>query len=61
MLSRGEGETVYLVDNAVTFKALSHDTGGAYGLIETVNSGNGPPPALSHEEVNGDDHTAIAG
>lgn len=34
----GEGEAVSLFDNAISFKVLSRDTDGWYGLIETVRA-----------------------
>ena len=46
----GEGETVSLFDNAISFKVLGRDTDGRYGLIETVNAGNGPPPHIHKDE-----------
>jgi quercetin dioxygenase-like cupin family protein len=44
-VSPGEGRTVRVVTDLVTFKALGSDTGGAYSLFETVTApGQGTPP-----------------
>ena len=41
----GEGRTVRVITDLVTFKALAADTGGAYSLFETVTQpGMGTPP-----------------
>ena len=52
VLSPGGGKTISIVDNEVTIKAASADTGGAYGLIEYMAApGFGGPPPHIHPEM----------
>ena len=47
----GEGQTVRVITDLVTFKALAADTGGAYSLFETVTQpGQGTPPHRQSRE-----------
>lgn len=47
----GEGESIWLLGDLYTFKAVSEDTGGAFALWETTSPPeNGPPPHLHHRE-----------
>jgi mannose-6-phosphate isomerase-like protein (cupin superfamily) len=47
----GEGESVWLLGDLYTFKAVSEDTDGAFALWETVSPPEGgPPPHLHHRE-----------
>lgn len=47
----GEGESVWLLGDLYTFKAMSEDTGGAYAIWETTSPPeNGPPPHRHHRE-----------
>jgi len=50
-LASGEGESVWLLGDLYTFKAVSEDTGGAFALWETTSPPQGgPPPHLHHRE-----------
>jgi mannose-6-phosphate isomerase-like protein (cupin superfamily) len=47
----GEGKTLWVTDELMTFKASGEDTGGAYSLTDSlVPSGGGPPPHIHHRE-----------
>jgi quercetin dioxygenase-like cupin family protein len=53
-LHPGEGRSVWLVDDLVTVKLASEDTGGAYSLMEVrTQPGGGPPPHAhrNHDEA----------
>jgi quercetin dioxygenase-like cupin family protein len=50
-VTEGEGKTLWVVDELMTFKAMSEDTGGAYSLTDSVvPPGGGPPPHIHHRE-----------
>ncbi len=50
-VTEGEGKTLWVVDELMTFKATAEDTGGAYALTDSVvPSGGGPPPHVHHRE-----------
>jgi mannose-6-phosphate isomerase-like protein (cupin superfamily) len=47
----GEGESVWLLGDLYTFKAVSEDTEGAFALLETVcPPEGGPPPHVHYRE-----------
>jgi quercetin dioxygenase-like cupin family protein len=47
----GEGESVWVVGERVTFKATSQDTGGAFSLTEEMWPPQvGPPPHIHHTQ-----------
>lgn len=47
----GEGESVWLLGDLYTFKAVSEDTDGAFALWETTSPPQGGPPThLHHRE-----------
>ncbi len=47
----GQGDSLYLVGDTYTFKAVSNDTNGAFTLFEgLVPPGGGPPPHIHHRE-----------
>ena len=47
----GGGETVRVITDLITTKALAADTGGAYSLFETVTQpGQGSPPHFQRRE-----------
>jgi quercetin dioxygenase-like cupin family protein len=47
----GAGQTLDVLGDLVTFKAVGADTGGAYTLWEgTAPPGGGPPPHVHHRE-----------
>jgi len=52
VLQPGEGKTVSVLGDQITYKAVGADTGGAYGLVEaTAPDGSaGPPPHIHHTE-----------
>ena len=50
VLGPGEGETVSSSGVQITFKAVSADTRGGYGLWEDVVAGEGPPPHIHRDE-----------
>lgn len=52
VLGPGEGKTVSVVGDRVTYKAVGRDTGGHYGLVEvTAPAGApGPPPHIHESE-----------
>ena len=50
-VTEGEGKTLWVVDELMTFKATAEDTGGAYSLTDSlVPPGGGPPPHIHHRE-----------
>ena len=47
----GDGKTLWVADELMTFKASGDDTGGAYSLTHSVvPPGGGPPPHIHHRE-----------
>lgn len=45
----GEGESVWVVGDTYTFKAVSEDTGGTYMLFEaSIPPQSGPPPHIHY-------------
>ncbi len=51
VVEAGEGKTVRVISDLVTFKATAAQTGGAYFLFETLTvPGGGTPPHLQHYE-----------
>jgi quercetin dioxygenase-like cupin family protein len=47
----GEGRSLWVLGELVTFKTTSEQTGGAYSLFEvTTQPGVGPPPHVQHRE-----------
>src|SRR5260370_17268677 len=52
LLGPGEGKTVSVLGDRVTYKAVGRDTGGRYGLVEvTAPAGApGPPPHVHESE-----------
>ena len=52
LLGPGEGKTVSVLGDRVTYKAVGRDTGGRYGLVEvTAPAGSpGPPPHVHESE-----------
>ena len=47
----GQGDSLYLVGDTYTFKAVSKDTNGVFTLFEgLVPPGGGPPPHIHHRE-----------
>jgi mannose-6-phosphate isomerase-like protein (cupin superfamily) len=48
VLSAGEGEAIWYVNNRATVKATSAQTGGAFGLVEMVVAPNHPIPFHIH-------------
>jgi mannose-6-phosphate isomerase-like protein (cupin superfamily) len=50
-VTEGEGKTLWVADELMTFKATAEDTGGAYSLTDSlVPPGGGPPPHIHHRE-----------
>jgi quercetin dioxygenase-like cupin family protein len=51
-VSPGEGtRSLWVLDELLTYKVPSHQTGGAYSLFEaTSHPGSGPPPHIHHRE-----------
>ncbi len=50
-LPPGEGKSVWVLGDLVTFKAGSEDTRGMYALFEVkAEPQNGPPPHIHHRE-----------
>jgi mannose-6-phosphate isomerase-like protein (cupin superfamily) len=50
-ISPGEGRTLRVWGEMVTYKTTSDQTGGAYSLFEVVSRpGTGPPPHVQHRE-----------
>ena len=51
-VAAGQGKTVQVIGDRVTFKALAAETGGAYSLFETVTApaGGTPPHFQRYEE-----------
>ncbi|MBI3909481.1 MAG: quercetin 2,3-dioxygenase [Armatimonadetes bacterium] len=51
LLPRGEGRSMWVVTDLLTFKAAGEDTGGACSIFElTVPPQGGPPPHVHHRE-----------
>ena len=47
----GEGRSLWVLGELVTYKTTSEQTGGAYSLFEvTTQPGTGPPPHVQHLE-----------
>jgi mannose-6-phosphate isomerase-like protein (cupin superfamily) len=47
----GEGRTLWVADELMTFKASARETGGAYALTDSlVPPRGGPPPHMHHRE-----------
>ena len=47
----GEGRSLWVLGELVTYKTASEQTGGAYSLFEvTTQPGVGPPPHVQHRE-----------
>jgi quercetin dioxygenase-like cupin family protein len=47
----GEGRSLWVLGELVTYKTTSEQTGGAYSLFEvTTQPGAGPPPHVQHRE-----------
>ncbi|HEV2065763.1 MAG TPA: quercetin 2,3-dioxygenase [Thermomicrobiales bacterium] len=47
----GEGRSIWVADELMTFKASAADTGGAYALTDSlVPPQGGPPPHIHHRE-----------
>ncbi len=47
----GDGRSLRVLGEVVTYKITSERTGGAYSLFEVVSEpGNGPPPHVQHRE-----------
>jgi quercetin dioxygenase-like cupin family protein len=47
----GEGRTLWVLGELVTYKVTSDQTGGAYSLFEVASQpGAGPPPHVQHRE-----------
>lgn len=47
----GEGKTLWVAGDLVTFKVVGEDTNGSYSLFEVESSpGGGPPPHIHHRE-----------
>jgi quercetin dioxygenase-like cupin family protein len=47
----GEGTTLWVLDELVTYKVTSDQTGGAYSLFEVASQpGTGAPPHVQHRE-----------
>ena len=47
----GEGRSLWVLGELVTYKTTSDQTGGAYSLFEvTTQPGNGVPPHVQHRE-----------
>lgn len=47
----GEGRTLWVADELMTFKATGEDTGGRYALTDSaVPPRGGPPPHVQHRE-----------
>lgn len=50
-LGPGEGEAIWFLRNRMTVKALAEDTGGAFGLLESlIAPGFSPPLHVHHRE-----------
>jgi quercetin dioxygenase-like cupin family protein len=50
-LPPGEGRSLWVLGELVTYKTTSEQTGGAYSLFEiTTQPGVGPPPHVQHRE-----------
>ena len=48
----GEGRSLWVLGELVTYKTTSEQTGGAYSLFEvTTQPGAGPPPTSSTEKT----------
>jgi mannose-6-phosphate isomerase-like protein (cupin superfamily) len=48
VLSEGEGEAIWYVNNRATIKARAAQTGGAFGLVEMLVAPNHPIPLHIH-------------
>ena len=47
----GDGRSLRVLGDIVTYKITSERTGGAYSLFEVVSEpGSGPPPHVQHRE-----------
>ena len=47
----GEGRSLWVLGELVTYKTTSEQTGGAYSLFEVItHPGAGPPPHVHHRE-----------
>ncbi len=47
----GEGRSIWVLGELVTYKITSDQTGGAYSLFEVMSQpGGGPPPHIQHRE-----------
>ena len=52
VLRPGDGETIEVAGNSLTFKAEANDTGGRLGLVEyTAGPGFAGPPPHRHRET----------
>ena len=50
-IRRGDGRSLRVLGEVVTYKITSERTGGAYSLFEVVSEpGGGPPPHVQHRE-----------
>jgi quercetin dioxygenase-like cupin family protein len=50
-IADGEGKTLWVADELMTFKVSGEDTAGAYALTDSVvPPGGGPPPHIHHRE-----------
>src|ERR687895_2928952 len=53
-LRPGDGRSLQVSGELVTYKITSEQTGGAYSLFEVVSEpGGGPPPHVQHREEEG--------
>lgn len=51
-LPNGEGKTVWMVGDLITFKATGESTGGEYALFDSlILPDGGPPPHIHHREA----------
>ena len=51
LMKPGQGTSLSIVGDILTFKAVSEDTGGQYTLVEVqVDPDIGPPPHIHHRE-----------
>jgi quercetin dioxygenase-like cupin family protein len=50
ILGPGEGNTIQVPGHPIIYKATKEDTGGAYALLETVVTGDGPPQHIHKTE-----------
>ena len=48
VLSKGEGEAIWYVNNRATIKATAAQTGGVFGLVEMLVAPNHPIPLHIH-------------